>query len=782
MMADLPAKETACLHPTRRAVQLCLVGVLLGAFAGSSSTAAQNSMQADPVTFVHPFIGTGGDPSDGSETFPGATRPFGMVQLSPDTEDHGYGYHWIHGRIRGFSMTHISGAGGPSQGDVFFTATTGPISTQPNDYQSPYAHQQESSAAGAYRVRLLEWGIDAELTATERTGVARFRFPAGSKANILVPISHTLNVSEAAAVHVIGNNRIEGFVENYVLYPRPYTYRVYFAMEFDRPFASFGTWSGAEDNGPGRLAEGSRSAEQQSHKATTGAYASWQAQLKAQTVVVRIGISYVDQQGASANLKAESGDKNFDRLRREARASWSQELRQAQVRGGTKQQRAVFYTALYHSLLAPSLFDDVDGRYAGFDGEVHRVAPGHHAYTNFSGWDIYRSQIPLLCLLEPERMEDMAQSVVNMYRQGGWMPRWPHINAYTNDMIGSPLSIALATAWLDGLHGFDMDAAWPGIWADATEAVPPGKPYLGREDVEWLNSTHFLPADKVSYGSVAKTLEYSLADAAVSRLAAALHKPDQAAVMRRRALYYRNLFDPEMGFFRPRNADGTWVPDFNPALDGHGFVEGTGWHYATFAPADMGWLVDAMGAQRFNTQLSAFFDYPSPGWYAKRFNPYNETDLQAPFAFYFSGQPWQTQRVVRRVLRENYRDDPDGIPGNDDLGGMSSWAVWTMLGLYSVDPPSQAWEILAPAFPAITIHLRKPYTGATLQIRRTGVPNGGNIDRVRWNGAAHPRNWIDFHQLTAGGTLEIHISSQPSPPWGTRRDQRPPSLSDAEFH
>jgi predicted alpha-1,2-mannosidase len=749
----------------------------------TSARAQHSNATATPAASVNPMIGTGGDPDDGINLFPGAVRPFGMVQLSPDTEDHGFGYHYIQSWIKGFSMTHMSGVGCANQGDVFFTATTGPIVTQVSDFQTPYSHDSEKASPGFYQVQLLESGINVKLTATERTGMAQFTFPAGKIANILVPISHTLNDTASASIRVVGDRRIEGYVENHLFCNRPPTYKVYFVMLFDRPFSSYGTWFGNwiddQDLG-GAVTEGSRAAEQSSHKQNVGAYASWSCSNVEQSVTAKIGISYVDVAGAERNLQAEAADIDFDTARRSADSAWNKELSTIEVSGSSPERRTVFYTALYHSLLMPSLFDDVDGRYLGFDGRIHAVATGHHVYANFSGWDIYRSEIPLLSMLEPQRMQDMAQSVVLMYERGGWIDRWPQINQYTEDMDGSPLSIALATAWLDGLHGFDMQKAWEGMLKDATEAPPPDRPYVGEEGVEWMNKLHYLPADKITYGSVAMTQEYSLAYASLYRVAQALGKNDDAKRMYDRALDYRNVFDQEDKFFRPRNADGTWVPDFNPAQDSHGFVEGTGWHYRSFAPADLGWLVKAFGQERFNTSMTEFFDYPVPGWYGRYFNSFNETDLQAPFVFNFSGQPWKSQQVVRRILRENYTNAPDGVPGNDDCGAMSSWAVLSMMGIYSVDPASLAYELVGPTFPKIIVHLQSPYAGRAFTI--TSTDSSGTkpyIQRVTLNGREHARNWIEFHDITDGGSLQFDLGPAANRQWGTAAGNAPPSLSDA---
>lgn len=740
---------------------------------------AQNPATPDLTASVDPFVGTGFGPGDGINLYPGAAMPFGMVQLSPDTEDHGFGYHYTQTEIKGFSMTHMSGPGCANEGDVFFTATTGPIETRTVDFQTPYSHKREAARPGYYQVQLLQWAINAELSATEHTGVARFTFPAGKTANILVPISHTLNHTAGASVHVVGDRGIEGYVENHAFCDRKTTYKVYFAMSFSRPFSSFGTWSGASDHDPGRVAQGSRSAEQSGDQEQIGAYASWPAAIEAQSITAKIGISYVDLAGAEKNLQTEAEHKDFSTIRREAQEAWNKELSVIEVSGGTTEERRVFYTALYHSLLMPSRFDDSDGRYLGFDGQVHTVAAGHHVYTNFSGWDIYRSEIPLLAMIEPKRMEDMAQSVALMYEQGGWFPRWPQINLYTNDMVGSPLSIALATAWLDGLHDFGMDKAWEGMLKDATEAPPTGRPYLGEKAMEWINKVHFVPDDKVDYGSVSEIQEDALAYASLSRLATALGRTREAKVLYDRALYYRNVFDPNDRYFRPRAADGTWVPGFNPARYELGFVEGSGWQYQSFAPSDLAWLVHAVGPDLFNQRMSEFFDYSEPGWYTKYYNPYNETDLQAPFVFNFSGQPWMTQRVVRRVLRENYFDAPDGVPGNDDCGAMSSWAVLTMMGIYSVDPASLAYELAGPTFPRIVIHLHDPYAGKTFSIEASGARDDAPyIQSVQLNGRPWQKNWIPFRSIVAGGKVSVVVGPDPDRQWGAAPADAPPSLSD----
>ncbi len=764
-----------------RRYSLSLPCLLLGLSLVASPSIAQPSQAAGPAASVNPLIGTGRGPGGGNNLFPGPSLPFGMVQLSPDTENHGYGYHYGDTSIQGFSMNHMSGPGCANEGDVFFTATTGPVHTRVADFGSPYSHTQETAAPGYYQVRLLEWNVNAQLSATDRTGIAQFTFPAGQPANILLPLSHTLNYTTAASVQIVGNNQLQGYVEDRTFCGNKQTYKVYFVMTFSRPFASFGTWTGNRYGGPGTIAAGSRTAEQSGHDQWLGAYATWAAEPQPQTITVRIAISCVDLSGAENNLKAESAGKDFSTIRDAAQTAWNKALSVIDVSGGTPAERTVFYTALYHSLLIPSIFSDADGRYLGFDGQIHSTAPDHPIYANWSGWDIYRSEIPLLAMIEPRRMEDMAQSLVLMYQQGGWIGRWPQINLYTNVMAGSPLTVGLANAWLDGIHGFDINSAWDGMFKDATEAPPPGHPYVGEVGIDWINKLHYVPDDKVGYGSVSQLQEDAIAYASLYRLAVALGKTADAKTLYDRALYYRTLFDPADRFFRPRNANGQWAPNFDPAQDGHGFIEGTGWHYQWLEPADMAWVVKAMGRDLFNQRLTKFFDYPIPGWYGRYYNPFNETDLEAPFEFNFSGRPWETQRVVRRVLNENNTTAPNGIPGNDDLGEMSSWAVLSSLGVYSIDPASLAYEMVGPLFPKAVIHLGEPYGGGTFTIEASGAaPDAAYIQNVRLNGQPHTQNWISFKSISAGGTLHFTLGTNPNESWGAAPTDAPPSLSDAQ--
>ena len=720
------------------------------------------------ASWVDPMIGTDG----GGDTLPGAGAPFGMTLFSPDTHAPSIGYFYGDRRIEGFSLTHMSGVGCDDEGDVFLTATTGPVKTRTADYASAFAHARETASAGFYSVHLRRWNVGAELTATERTGLIRFTFPAGSPANILLPLSHTLTRTSDAQINIVGPDTVEGSVRSQSFCGANQFYTTYFTLKLDRPCETVGTFTGDT------LAAGSRAAAQSGLNAPgIGAYLRFAASEAPFTVTARIGISYVDIAGARRNLAQEVGAKSFDQVRKGTEAAWEKELHKIEVTGGTDAQRTVFYTSLYHCLLMPSVSSDVDGRYLGFDNAVHQARPGHPVYANFSGWDIYRTEAPLLTLIEPSRMSDMCQSITLMYAQGGWIDRWPQANTYTNVMCGSPLTVVAATAWNAGLRGFDMPTLYAGMLKDATQSPPPNKPYGGQSNIAFMDTVGYIPDDKEGYGSVSQTEEDCIAYAALASVAAALDRPADARMLSTRALNYRNLFDPATKFLRPRLADGAWYGPFDPAKE-HGYVEGTGWHYRWLAPQDVGGLIGLFGGDGpFNAELDKFFAYDHPAWSGRFYNPYNETDLQAPFLYDYSGSPWKTQARVRELLADAYGTTPTGIPGNDDCGTMSAWYVFAALGLYPTDPARPAYELCSPLFPRAVIHLEAPYPlgKITLEAPGTSAANA-YLKSLRVGDHLWARPWLTHADLARAGTLRFTLAPVPDKAWGTASSVRPPSL------
>ncbi|NNM85958.1 MAG: glycoside hydrolase family 92 protein [Phycisphaerales bacterium] len=729
--------------------------------------------QMTAVATVNPFIGT----TNEGEMFPGAVAPFGMVQLSPDTRNHSMGYYWRNPEIYGFSMLHMSGVGCPNGGDVFFTGTTGPVEVAPKDYHSPYSHGDESAHPGFYQVRLLKPNINVELTATVHAGLAKFIFPARQQANILIPISHTLTNTHQAEIQIVSDREIEGMVKSQTFCGSHHFYRVYFVMRFSHRFKSFGTWSGS------KVAANSKFAKQGNwHQSPIGAYVSWPAG-PARTVTASIGISFVDLAGARNNLATEVGVRDFAQVRHSTSRQWKNVLNRITVSGGTLSDRIKFYTALYHAALMPSVFSDVDGRYIGFDQRIHRLKVGDVQYANYSGWDIYRTEAPLLCLLFPKRMAQMCQSLVRDYRQGGWMPRWPHYNFYTNVMCGSPLTSVICTAYRYGIHNFDVQTAYQAMLKDATQAPPRGKPYAGESNIGYINQVHYDPQDKEGYGAVSQTEEDCYAYSALAELAQDLGKHADAQMLRKRAMYYRNLFDPSTHWMRPRNLDGSWSKPFKPT-QAHGYIEGYGWQYLWLVPHDVTGLVNLMGRRLFNQRMDLFFRVVNQ-WNDTNYNPYNEPDLQAPFLYNWSGKPWKTQSLVRRLCASVYGAGPAAAMigrntgyANDDCGTMASWLIFSMMGFYPVDPASGTFVVCSPVFKTVFIQLHRPYRGHEFTIVARGASASNKyIESMAVDGATQSKCWFDQQVLGHGGTLELKLGARPNRDWGVGAANEPPSLS-----
>jgi len=721
------------------------IAALLATFASIaclsvSSPAATNRL----IDSVDPFIGTSG----GGNTFPGAVAPFGMAQFTPSTRGRPAGYDYNTPKIEGFALTQMSGVGCDNFGDVFVTPTTGPVT--PADYGSAaFAHKNEKASPGYYSVVLDRYNIGVELTATEHAGAARFAFPAGQQANLLIPVSHTQTSSKSATITVEPNGDVDGQVSSGSFCGSKEVHTVYFVIRSDtKPLAS-GVFA------DGKITADARSATQADEKSTVGAFLTFPSTTR--TVQVTIGISYVDLAGARRNLDAEIGRRSFDEVRKGTEAGWERELHKIEITPAAERDLTIFYTALYHCLLMPSVFSDVDGRYVGFDGAIHTARRGHAVYENFSGWDIYRSDVTLLGLIEPRRLSDMCDSIALMAQQLGHIDRWPTANHPTGVMNGDPLSSMAATAWSMGLHDFDM----PAIYASMTKA---------QTATDQFDQIGYIPGD------VSTTEEYAYAFAAVADVARSMGKTADADVFTRRALMYRNLFNAQSGFLQPRTETGNWPP-FS-GTQGDGFTEGSGWQYIWLAPHDVAGLIACLGGDAaFNAKLDSFFAHPAKRWDARYYNPENEVDLEAPFLYNWSGQPWRAQSIVRELLASVYDTTPNGIPGNDDCGEMSSWYILASLGLYPTDPALPNLEIVSPIVKNAVIHLDRPYRAMSSTISTTG--DGQYVQSVTVDGKPWVRNWLTADVLTTGKSIVFTLGSKPNEVWGAAEAERPPSMSDS---
>ena len=753
----------------------------------------------DATPLVNPFIGT----QNFGNTFPGASAPFGMVQLSPDTGGQG-GYDYQQDSIYGFSLTHLSGVGCGVMGEVPIMPTTGALETvDVNGYKSKYSHGDEEATPGYYRVGLSRYGIKAELTATERTGWLRFTFPATGAANVLFNTGKANQAVQDSEIHVVGDRTLEGRVKAGGFCAGRDQHTVYFTATFDRPFASHGTWRGSTQSPGSRDAAGS---------GNNGAWVTFDAATDTD-VTVKVGLSYTGLDGARQNLAKETGESfDFDATRTRLHDAWVDKLGAIQIRGGSRDRQVAFYTALYHAQLHPNLAGDVDGRYVGFDNQVHG-ASGYTPYQNFSLWDTYRPQNQLLELLEPQVARDVALSVLAIGRDGGWLPRWALANSETNIMTGDPVTPFLVEAWSRGLLEGHEEEAYSLLRKNALSTPATSSPYNGRSGVGYYNDRGYIPSglrldedcahkggDNDCVHPASATLEYAAADAALALMARGLGHQDDARMFAEHGQWYRNLWDSTLGQFRPRTTDGTWLTPYDPVEASHQFHEGGAYQYQWLVPQDPAGLVALMGGERATEKrLDAFFAYdklltdaagtarkewitqPYDYYGKSTYNPNNEPDLLAPYVYLWTGAPAKTATVVRAAMTL-FTPGPDGMTGNDDLGTMSAWYVFSSLGLYPTMSGADFLALSSPQFESALVRIGTFGTrqGGKLNIQAPGASDTQRyIQRVTLSGQDISRTFLTWNEFAHGGTLAHTLGDMPSS-WGAQSSARPPSVNQAE--
>ncbi|MEU4111303.1 GH92 family glycosyl hydrolase [Streptomyces sp. NPDC027717] len=760
---------------------------MAGTLAATALLAAPAHAQADPparlTDLVNPFIGTQNE----GNTYPGAAVPFGMVQLSPDT-GHNTGYDYAQDHIRGFSLVHLSGVGCGLGGDLPVLPTTGDVTTTDYArYAAKFSHDDESASPGYYRVGL-DSGIEAELTATARTGVQRYTFPATDKANVLLNAGQSLHTKVATEVEILDDHTVRtkltgrGFCQDTV----PYT--LYTVTHFDRPFTAHGTWTGAT------VTDGAKTG-------ADGAYLRFDT-TEDRTVEATTALSYVDARGALGNLRAEGG-RSFDAVRGAARRAWEDRLDDVRVGGGGETLRRTFYSSLYRSFLAPNIGSDTDGRYTGWDQKIHRTQ-GFTYYQNWSLWDTYRTQSQLLSLLAPREARDMAISVIRIDEESGWLPKWGYGTVETNIMTGDPVTPFLTNAYQQGLlHGYE-ERAYRALRKNADGVPPAGSPAVGREaNREYIadgfapyvkDRPHAKPGDSDYDHGASATLEYALSDAMLARMARDLGHGADADRYAARAQDYRKIFDPSTGFFRARDTSGAFTGPADPAKS-EGFHEGTSWQYQWLVPQDLPGMVDLVGGkQAANDRLDSFFAYgqltedpaktarevwvngPYDYYNADKYNPQNEPDLIAPYTYLSTGQPWKTTDVVHAALTL-FTDGPTGMTGNDDLGTMSAWNVLSSIGVFPVQPGYDTWGLSTPVFDRVDLTLdRRYYPHGALTITAPGTSADARYVRsARLDGVAYGRTYLTTGALRAHRSLSFTVGTEPSS-WGTGPADGPPAL------
>ncbi|MEU5640226.1 GH92 family glycosyl hydrolase [Streptomyces milbemycinicus] len=810
--------------PAALAAAALTAGLLASALTAAPATAAPATAKAaaaaelvkDPAAYVDPLIGS----RNGGNTYPGAVVPFGMLSWSPEntrgnatrTAAPG-GYQYDATRIRGFSLTHMSGTGcAGGSGDIPFFPFPGEVTSSPaadtkdEVYASDFRHEDETARPGRYQVTLAS-GAGADLTATARTGSARFSYPEGKAASLLIRTSASEVGSTDADITIDPAHRtVSGSVTsgNFCGYLDPEGRRSYYTLHFtatfDTAFTAHGTWQDDRLRPGTTTAEGGTGGYGTDGRPVAGKGSGGYLRFPDGTrrVGVKVGISYVGQAGAKANLAAENPPgRGFGQVRDAAYDAWRRRLADIRVGGGSDTDRTTFYTALYHSLLHPNVISDTDGRYRGSDGEVHSVTPGHRAqYGTFSGWDVYRSQVQLLTLLDPGRGSDIAQSLLNFARQnGGVWDRWIHNSSGTHVMNGDPSAAALAGIRAFGGTRFDLDGALDSLVQAATvptekDTSPAGKPIMSvgqRPSLDKYLKLHYMPSVSNAWGGAAETLEMSGADFAISQLAEAAGEPDTARSFAARAQWWQNNFnaaaDPATGgYMANRKADGSWVTGFTPAT-GNGFVEGTSAQYTWMVQHNPAGLFAALGGRDAAVKrLDSFFHDADGGWAltgagGEKAELDNEPSINVPYLYAYAGAPYKTQETVRAAMRQLWSTEPGGIPGNDDLGEMSSWYVFSALGMYPQVPSRAELVLASPLFPRVEIERG----GRDISIRAPqAAPDAPYVQSLKVDGRASGRPWLPESFVRRGGTLEYALGEAPNRSWGSAAADAPPSFRAGE--
>ncbi len=721
---------------------------------------------------VNPFIGTGGIPWASGFLFPGATTPWGMVRLSPDTARRGVsissmhtsGYYYGDNEILGFSHTRLSGTGATEGGLFLVVPTLGPVSPRTRFLRkrARFSHGGEVAEPGYYAVFLPEEGILAELTATPHVGVHRYTFPAGREAHLLLRVTNALGDGHCEggwARLLPQRNEIEGSARLFGTFSGRYGgLTAYFVARLDTPWSQAGVWH-------------DRTFEAGESEVTgddIGVDLAFERRSAARAVQLTVGLSYVSVANARANLDAEvPAQTRFDEVREGARERWERALASIVIEGGRKADRTIFYTALYHAMIMPTRFQDVTGDYLGFDQRVHR-AEGFQYYTDISLWDTYRTLHPLYILIAPDVQRDIVVSMIEMARQGGWFPRWPSGAGYTNAMLSTPADIMISESYLKGIRDFDAEAAYAFMRRTADAPTPEGAAFSGREGWADCLEAHYCPADRMEE-AVSRTLEFAHADDAISRFAEALGKPDDAARFRERSRWYRNVWNPETRYFQPRNADGTFATPFFPRLltylDPQGkytndYVEGSALQWRWSAQFDLEGMIGLYpSAEVFVAELEAFFANANPRRGAPYPGPYywhgNQPDIHAAYLFNAAGRPDLTQKWVHWIMENKYGTGPDGLDGNDDGGTLSAWYVLSALGFYPI-VGSDRYEIGTPRFPYARVNLGN---GVFLEIVAENLtPENFRVARVTLNGVPLERRSFTHDEIAGGGLLYFEMA------------------------
>lgn len=733
--------------------------------------------QTNFTQYVNPFIGTGGH----GHTFPGATVPFGMVQVSPDTRLTGWdgcsGYHFSDNKIYGFSHTHLSGTGCSDYGDVMLMPTVGKVQLSNKKYSSAFKKENEKASAGYYAVYLDKPKVKVELTATTHTGLHKYTFPKTNTANIILDLTHRDKVREGK-ISIVGDNEITGYRISSAWAGKQI---LYFVIQFSKPFKSFGT---AKAN---VLNKGSKQVSGRLLKS----FVQFETE-EGEAIYVRVGISAVSIEGARKNLAAEQPAFDFEKVRADAVMLWNKELGKIEIESDNENDKRIFYTALYHCMIAPNVYQDVDGKYRGRDLKVHETKNFTY-YTVFSLWDTYRALHPLLTIIDRKRTSDFVNTFITQYQQGGLLPVWELSSNETFCMIGYHALPVITDAYLKGIEGINAQQALQAMRKSAES---------GEKELRKLNVSHTLVVFASLYrykkgmrhyfkngyirhsfmsGSVAKTLEFAYDDWCLAQMAKAMDSTAVYNTYIKRAANYRNVYDPSTSFMRARTKKG-FVKNFDPFKASHTiYCEANAWQYSSYAPQDISGLIRLSGGkERYSRFLDSMFNAPSQlkgllvqdisgliGQYAHG----NEPSHHVAYLYNYTGQPWKTQAMARRIMSELYLNQPDGLPGNEDCGQMSAWYVFSALGFYPVCPGSDHYAIGSPLFKKATIYLENGKK-FTVEAANNTAKNF-YINSAKLNGVNYTKSYLLYDDLKNGGILQLEMSSEPNTNWGSSESDVP---------
>ncbi len=764
--ASVPARETWIML-----LAFSLTGLLGAPMPRADELAWPPAAQPGELgRHVHPLIGTGGITFLSGNNFPGATLPFGMVRLSPDTVSpisskplNTSGYYYGDEQLLGFSHTRLVGTGAIDGGNFRIVPGTAPLTEEGlmEGERLSFTHDREVAFPGYYAVLLPQEGILAELTATLRVGVHRYTFSAGQSPHIRLHVSSAMGMGRSAEAEtriVDGGLEVEGTARTFGSFSSRYGgAKVYFVARFNTPIADHSVWQNRTLMPKQNEAKGDQVSLDLQFAETD----------KPTSIELKLGLSYVGIDNARENLNEETSTASFDQILDLAIRQWEDHLGKARVEGGSSEEQTIYYSALYRSMNMPTTFNDTNGQYTGFDKQVHQ-ADQFTYYTDMSLWDTFRTTHPLYTLILPLEQRDMVRSLVEMSRHGGFLPRWPSGTGYTNSMFGTPADLVVAETYLKGIREFDVETAYAAMRKTALEATSPGAPFSGREGIEQYVEYQYCPHDLMKE-SVARTLEYCYADYAIARLAEALGNDTDAAVFDKRAHYYRNLWNPETMYFQPRDSHGQFFADFRPLMltymDFTGrytsaYVEGSAVQWRWAVPHDPSGLISLFRSREdFVSQLEEFFSRSNPvvgalpnSWYWHG----NQPDLFAAYLFNSAGRPELTQKWVRWILQHKYGPDANGLDGNDDGGTLSAWYVFSSLGLYPV-AGTDRYELGSPIWKRAELAVGpRPL----VIVADNAAPNRIYVRRVLLNGQPVAGTQLRHSQLAAGGELRFEMSEE----------------------